>query len=338
MLNQFIILVMRTPILITVFFLALNIAFAQGVAINETSNPAHSSAMLDVSSSDKGILIPRMTMAKRDAIASPQHGLLIYQTDETPGLYFYLVSAATPPEWKMVGFNAGEFTQWKSLGSDIYYDQGNVGIGTNFPSQKLDINGQVRIGGGNPGQGKVLTSDANGNATWQNAVSTYQVGDFAHGGVVFYVEPCGTKGLVCAIEDQNGGFPTKWRGGSTNYNTMAMGDGVYAGNMNTSIIIAVHAAKNDFDNHAALVCANYTYGGFADWYLPSPQELNLMYLNRTAINSTAIANGGSSFASSYYWSSSESGSGNAWGQQFHDGNQHHTNKLNGGYVRAVRAF
>ena len=44
---------------------------------------------------------------------------------------------------------------------------GNVGIGTSTPAAKLDINGQIKIQGGNPGGGKVLTSDANGLATWQ---------------------------------------------------------------------------------------------------------------------------------------------------------------------------
>ncbi len=52
---------------------------------------------------------------------------------------------------------------------------GNVGIGTtvaNQPTQKLDVNGQLRIRGGNPGAGKVLTSDALGNAVWGSAVNT----------------------------------------------------------------------------------------------------------------------------------------------------------------------
>lgn len=44
-----------------------------------------------------------------------------------------------------------------------------VGIGTTEPTQLLDINGQLRIRGGNPGTGKVLTSDANGTAMWQPA-------------------------------------------------------------------------------------------------------------------------------------------------------------------------
>jgi len=44
---------------------------------------------------------------------------------------------------------------------------GNVGIGTNSPSAKLDVNGQVKISGGSPANGKVLTSDATGLASWQ---------------------------------------------------------------------------------------------------------------------------------------------------------------------------
>ncbi len=44
---------------------------------------------------------------------------------------------------------------------------GNVGIGITDPTQKLDINGQIRIRGGNPAAGRILTSDANGVASWQ---------------------------------------------------------------------------------------------------------------------------------------------------------------------------
>lgn len=49
----------------------------------------------------------------------------------------------------------------------------NIGIGTSSPQTKLDINGQIRIQGGLPGSGKILTSDANGLATWQSPVASY---------------------------------------------------------------------------------------------------------------------------------------------------------------------
>jgi hypothetical protein len=48
---------------------------------------------------------------------------------------------------------------------------GNVGIGTATPSTKLEIAGQIKITGGNPGVGKVLTSDATGLASWQRIIS-----------------------------------------------------------------------------------------------------------------------------------------------------------------------
>ena len=50
-------------------------------------------------------------------------------------------------------------------------NEGNVGIGTDSPSAKLDIAGDIRIRGGYPAQGKVLTSDENGTATWQTPAS-----------------------------------------------------------------------------------------------------------------------------------------------------------------------
>ena len=52
-------------------------------------------------------------------------------------------------------------------------NSGNVGIGTSAPTTKLDIDGQIRVRGGSPGAGKVLTSDANGVATWQTSSGGY---------------------------------------------------------------------------------------------------------------------------------------------------------------------
>lgn len=61
--------------------------FRYSVAIG--ANEANASSILDMQSTSKGVLLPRMTKVQRNAIASPATGLLIWQTDNTPGLRCY---------------------------------------------------------------------------------------------------------------------------------------------------------------------------------------------------------------------------------------------------------
>lgn len=159
----------------------------------------------------------------------------------------------------------------------------------------------------------------------------YNVGDFAFGGVVFSVDASGDHGLVCAIEDQSSDVP--WSDATYLFETLAKGESIYAGKSNTSIIIAVNAARHDVNNpsateHAALLSAKYQGGGYNDWYLPSKVELNFMYVRRDIINATALANGGSSFTDSYYWSSTEVDLASAWNKNFEFGSDHESGKEN----------
>lgn len=83
--------------LLMVFYLLIGVeGYSQnGTAINATGADPDPSAMLDVSSDDKGLLLPRMTSAQRLAIGSPAKGSLVYQTDGTEGFYYYEGSAWT---------------------------------------------------------------------------------------------------------------------------------------------------------------------------------------------------------------------------------------------------
>ena len=80
---------------------------AQNVGINTDGTTPNASAMLDIKSNNKGLLIPRMIKTQRDAISSPATGLTIYQTDGTPGYYYYNGSAWIQLSgWKLNG-NSG---------------------------------------------------------------------------------------------------------------------------------------------------------------------------------------------------------------------------------------
>ncbi|TAD83748.1 MAG: hypothetical protein EAY75_14485 [Bacteroidetes bacterium] len=73
--------------LVCIAFAVPIFTLAQNVGIGTTT--PHASAMLDINSTTKGILLPRMDSIQRNAIASPAQGLLIYQTKGNGGLYHY---------------------------------------------------------------------------------------------------------------------------------------------------------------------------------------------------------------------------------------------------------
>ena len=93
---------MKKFLFLLISALALTNAYSQNVAINATGSLPDNSAMLDVSSTTKGFLPPRMTLAQRNLINLPATGIIIYQTDDITGLY---VNKGTPsvPSWQLIG-------------------------------------------------------------------------------------------------------------------------------------------------------------------------------------------------------------------------------------------
>ncbi|MFT5437960.1 MAG: hypothetical protein ACI840_002620 [Ulvibacter sp.] len=186
--------------------------------------------------------------------------------------------------------------------------------------------------GGNNGQ--VLTTDGSGNYSWTSLEvnsTIYNLGDFAHGGIVFWVNETGKHGLVCAKEDQN--LAIQWYNNSYS-DTRSMRIGVYGGSSNTERITNTQGSGY----YAAYVCSQYMGGDYGDWYLPSKGELSLMFQQKDIVNAAATVNGGSEFASEAYWSSTELGNNGAWDQNFTSGIQANGDKADVNHVRAIRAF
>ncbi len=103
---------------LTLFILTVSslVAFSQRVGSNDDGSNPDNTAMLDIKSTSKGFLTPRMSKTQRDAISSPATGLLIYQTDNTPGFYYYNSSS-----WATLSVTSSSI--WNKIGStnNIYY-------------------------------------------------------------------------------------------------------------------------------------------------------------------------------------------------------------------------
>jgi len=124
-------IIMKTTILTTVLVI-ISLGLSAQVSINTDGSSADGSAMLDVKSTTKGMLVPRMSTAQRTAISSPATGLLVFD-ETTGGFWFYNGSAWTD-------LSAAD-NDWTTSGNDIYSaNTGNVGIGTSTPIAGLDIN------------------------------------------------------------------------------------------------------------------------------------------------------------------------------------------------------
>jgi hypothetical protein len=143
------------------------------------------------------------------------------------------------------------------------------------------------------------------------------------GGKVFYVTAGGLHGLEAAPADQSSSSVWCY---STTTISGARGTAVGTGAANTAAIVA---GCGDADT-AAKIADAYVLNGYTDWFLPSKDELNALYLQKVVV-------GG--FSGNYYFSSSEYSSSSAWVQYFTNGSQiNQFGKYDGLYVRAVRAF
>ncbi len=204
---------------------------------------------------------------------------------------------------------------------------------------------------------QALSSDSNQSlATMSNEVANVKsalpkphvIGEYYHGGIVFYVDESGQHGLIASKIDCNE-EGIEWRNGlSGSKITNARGDGLGAGETNTLLIISQQTIDKQKGSFAALLAHNFKVSEdgitpcktpvtpdarcYGAWYLPSSFELQLIHLN---LHQAGFA----SFVPEFYWSSTEINVANAWLVNFATGETIASNKSNTiGHVRAVSRF
>ncbi|MDR1325686.1 MAG: DUF1566 domain-containing protein [Treponema sp.] len=157
----------------------------------------------------------------------------------------------------------------------------------------------------------------------------YAIGDYGPGGGrIFYVKEQYSEGwryLECASYDVGS---TQW--GLNGADVSGTGTQLGTGKQNSRLLLDRMYQAGE-RNRAVQHCATYNEGGFTDWFLPSKNELDLIYRN-------LHTDGYVTLTDNYYWSSSQYNDGYVWCQLFQDGAQGYGSKNYTFCVRPIRSF
>ena len=165
---------------------------------------------------------------------------------------------------------------------------------------------------------------------------SHYIGEKFGGGVIFHLwkDSLGVEhGLVVAINNQSAS--SVW----SNINSALIGTNAQSswdGLSNCNAIIG----QPGHTNSAAQLCLNLVSGNQNDWYLPSIDELSLLWQNRFNVNKSLSTIAGATIIENLYffWSSTEGDGNLAWNFSFYSGTANYNNKFNTYFVRAIRAF
>jgi hypothetical protein len=168
-------------------------------------------------------------------------------------------------------------------------------------------------------------------ASMVSAQTTYRIGDAGPAGGFIFFDKGNTADGWRYLEAAPGDFRVQAEWGSMGIMVEGTSIDIGYGKQNTQLIVMFIEQYGERER-AAQLCDSLSFNGADDWFLPSINELSLMYQN--LIN---VANTG--FQQDWYWSSSQYWAYGAYGQNFSDGSQYaNFAKTNVYYVRAIRAF
>ena len=158
-----------------------------------------------------------------------------------------------------------------------------------------------------------------------------KLGDKHQGGIVFYVDESGKHGLIMAQGDISNEKMKFFDGPMKK--AMAFDSGIYEGKKNTDKIVK---ALGQEGNYPAKLCQDLVLDDYSDWYLPSREELDLIWDFSKIENNKAYS--GIELTHDYYWSSTELNGQDVYYRSFYNGKSFYKFGRNKGKVRPIRSF
>ncbi len=318
---------------ITLFFVSIflgwyNVHAQVGVG---TSTPLPS-AVLEVNSSNKGMLIPRMLEVQKNAITSPAQGLLIYQTNAPVGFYYYNNG------WVYINPAGTQGIQGPS-------GKNTLAKTTAEPNGANCTTGGVKLEFGIDDNSNNVLDAAEINASLTKYVCnglpaagsfTHYIGQSFGGGVIFHLWKDAAlveHGLVVCQTGLvgSGGF---W----SNVSSIGIGTtarSTWDGLSNCNAIAGQSGHTQSAANQTLLFVSNTA----PDWYLPSYAEMNLLWTNLFNVNNTiSTIPSASAIPLLTFWTSTESNNNNAFAFNMFTGTPQELSKSIILSIIAIRKF
>jgi hypothetical protein len=305
--------------------LVSQISLAQGVKISPQPGTPDPSAILETQDTTRGVLMPRVNLqSSTDAltIANPATSLMVFNTGLTlsPAGFYYNAGTPQAPQWALVLPNPAN----TSLNMNGFAIE-NLATPVN-PADAVtkDYVDQLISGSG--------------------GIFSHYIGQPYAGGVIFHLwkDPQGVEhGLIVSKTNQSNAHNWTNALGLIGVSAQSTSDG----NSNSLSIIN----QSGHTQSAAKLCLDWVDAGYSDWYLPSMEELSLLWHNRFTVNKTLSSMQNAQTISGTtttprFWSSTEYATSDAFSVGFLNGYATYgdgaapAGKGTMAIVRAIRSF